>query len=249
MTSYPSRSSSRKRGSMPIAIFDIDGTIFRSSLVIELLRELVKSQIFPESALGAIKKSERLWLNRQGGYDPYIWEVVKNYRKHIVGKRRRDIVAAGKRVIRAQKLRTYRFTRELLRKLRGKYFMIAISGSPLEVVREYNKFLKFDKIYGTELGVDEKERYTGTVLHEPPRYKKENLTRYAKSHVLSFAGSIGVGDTESDVGIFELVEKPIAFNPNAALAKIAKKRNWTTVIERKDLIVEFKPNKVKFLKI
>jgi phosphoserine phosphatase len=32
------------------------------------------------------------------------------------------------------------------------------------------------------------------------------------------------------------VGKPIAFNPNLHLAKIAKKRNWSIVVERKDAI-------------
>ena len=73
--------------------------------------------------------------------------------------------------------------------------------------------------------------------------------RYVKNHGLSLRGSIGVGDTESDIGFLELVSKPIVFNPNVKLAEAAKKKNWTIVIERKDLIVEFRPKHVKFLKV
>ena len=233
----------------PVAIWDIDGTIFRSSLTIELFERLVAAKIFPASIVRRVQKSEAKWMNRQGGYDDYILDVVSAYQKAIVGKKKNDIVAASRRVISEQKLRTYRYTKWLLDSIRGKYFTIGISGSPLEVVSEYNKFLKFDKLYGWEFGLDEKGRYTSAVLHAPSLYKKELIVRYLASHKLSLKGSIGVGDTESDVGFLNLVDRPIAFNPNYNLAKIAKAKNWTIVVERKDLITEFKPKEVKFLKI
>ena len=231
----------------PIAIFDIDGTIFRSSLVIELYSVLVKMGIFSQKSLRAIEKKKDQWLNREGGYDKYMWEVVDWYGKEIKGVKKQDLIKASRKLLQDQKFRQYRYSRNLIKKARKKYHTIGISGSPLEVVGEYNKVLKFDKMYGTEWGMDEKGRYTGVILHSPPRYKKELITRYVASHNLSFKGSIGVGDTEDDIGFLELVDKPIAFNPNMKLAKHARKKGWTVVIERKDLIVEFKPKSVRYL--
>ena len=233
----------------PIAIFDIDGTIFRSSLVIQLFTKLVKRKIFSPSVLSRVRKFEVKWLNRQGHYDDYINELVQVYHRSIVGKKRSEIIRASREVVREQKYRTYRYTRKLLSDLRRKYFTICISGSPLEVVREYNRFLKFDKIYGSELGIDERGRYTGVVLHLPSHYKKEVIVRYLNAHRLSLRGSIGVGDTESDIGFLELMDNPIAFNPNTTLAAHAKKKGWKIVIERKDLVVEIDPRKAKFLKV
>jgi phosphoserine phosphatase len=46
------------------------------------------------------------------------------------------------------------------------------------------------------------------------------------------------GDTESDIPMLELVEIPIAFNPNKKLFEHAKARGWRTVVERKDVIYE-----------
>src|SRR3989338_11240316 len=225
----------------PVAIWDIDGTIFRSSLTIELFRELVKQKIFKPSLLHRVSQSEQKWLNRQGHYEDYIAGVVGAYQKAIVGKKKSEIAKASRKIIREHKFRTYRYTKSLLDSIRGKYFTIGISGSPLEAVSEYNKFLKFDKLYGWEFGLDEKGSYTSAVLHAPSLYKKELIVRYLASHKLSLKGSIGVGDTESDVGFLNLVDRPIAFNPNYNLAKIAKAKNWTIVVERKDLITEFKP--------
>lgn len=232
-----------------MAIWDIDGTIFRSSLTIELFERLVADRVFPPGLMTRVLRSEQKWLNRQGEYNDYIWDVVLAYQKGLVGRNRSEIVRASRAVISEQKYRTYRYTRHLLKQISKKYLTIAISGSPIEVVNEYNKFLKFDKIYGSEFGIDEKGRYTGKVLHEPPQYKKELIVRYMEKYGLNFKGSIGVGDTESDIGFLELVDRPLAFNPNTKLAAYAKKRNWDIVVERKDLIVQFKPKAVKFLKI
>ncbi|OGE79315.1 MAG: hypothetical protein A2751_04975 [Candidatus Doudnabacteria bacterium RIFCSPHIGHO2_01_FULL_46_14] len=232
-----------------LAIFDIDGTIFRSSLTIELFKYLVARKVFRESFMRRITRSEAKWLNRQGNYEDYITHVVNAYQRAIVGKKKSEIIKASRRVIAEHKYKIYRYTNGLLKNIRGKYFTIGISGSPLEVITEYNKFLKLDKLYGWEFGTDERGRYTGKILHAPSQYKKELIVRYLESHKLSLKGSIGIGDTESDIGFLQLVEKPVAFNPNRSLATIALKNNWNVVVERKDLIVEFKPESVKFLKI
>lgn len=231
----------------PVAIFDIDGTIFRSSLGIELFKKLIEDGIFDRRFMKKIRKSEEEWRARTGHYDNYMWDVVNAYKQAIVGKSKAEIVRAAEGVIRQQRHYMYRYTRDLLNRIRKKYFMIAISGSPYEAVSEYNKFLKFDKIYGSEFGINEKGIYTGVVLHEPPQYKKELIVRHILNHNLSFRGSIGVGDTESDIGFLELVDTPIAFNPNLRLAKFAHKKKWKIVIERKDLIVELAGKKVKLV--
>ncbi len=231
----------------PIAIFDIDGTIFRSSLTIELFKHLVREKIFDSKYIRRVMQSEKKLLNRQGHYDDFVHDVVEAYKAAIVGQKKDKIVAASRKVISEQKFRTYRYTKKLLEEIQKRYSTIAISGSPLEVVVEYNKFLKFDKLYGWEFGIDEQGRYTDVVLHAPPRYKKELIVRYVQNHNLSFKNSIGVGDTESDVGFLELVDKPIVFNPNTKLFNIARRKKWKVVIERKDIVLEMNPKNVKVL--
>lgn len=47
-----------------LAVFDIDGTLFRSSLLIELTNLLVKKKIFSTSAYKEIEGDYINWLNR-----------------------------------------------------------------------------------------------------------------------------------------------------------------------------------------
>ena len=64
------------------------------------------------------------------------------------------------------------------------------------------------------------------------------LTRALRKEDITLEGSIGVGDTESDIPMLEMVETPIAFNPNQKLLTHAKRRGWKIVVERKDVIYE-----------
>ncbi|MEK7208426.1 MAG: hypothetical protein AAB699_02660 [Patescibacteria group bacterium] len=70
--------------------------------------------------------------------------------------------------------------------------------------------------------------------------KAATLRRAVLKEGLTLAGSIGVGDTESDIPFLELVEQPICFNPNAKLYAHAKRRKWEVVVERKDMVYQIR---------
>src|SRR3989339_2268388 len=138
-----------------LAVFDVDGTIFRSSLTRRLFVHLVEEGIFSKRALEEVRREFEAWLNRTGTHDAYITKLVKVFMKYIKGKKQEDIRRVSRIVVVEEKARVYRFTRELVRDLRKKnYFLLAITGSPYETVRMYNRFLKFDKTYGWVLEID-----------------------------------------------------------------------------------------------
>src|SRR3989344_1996099 len=51
-----------------VAIFDIDGTIFRSSLLIELVEVLIEEKIFPVSVRADYAREKVRWLDRNRTY-------------------------------------------------------------------------------------------------------------------------------------------------------------------------------------
>jgi phosphoserine phosphatase len=55
-----------------------------------------------------------------------------------------------------------------------------------------------------------------------------------------------IGDTASDIGMLELAENPIAFNPSRELFEAAKERGWQVVVERKDVVYHLKPDKDRY---
>ena len=220
-----------------LAIFDIDGTIFRSSLVIELSHALVEAGIFPILARKEIEKEYLAWLNRKGSYEAYINKVVKIYVKHIVGKSFAGVDKVAKQVINFQKDRVYRYTRDLIVKLKHRqYFLVAISGSPSYIVKKYAKAVGFNLFFGTELEVGA-GKFTGKITSLDSAYNKAKIVKdLARKYGANLKSSLAVGDTENDIPMLKLVGRPIAFNPNLGLAKIAKRSGWQVVVERKDVI-------------
>ena len=224
----------------PIAIFDIDGTIFRSSLTIELLELMNQEKMISSAAMKKIFQSQKQWQDRKSpdSYERYTDLVWQTYQKSLTGKSRARIVALAKKVLATQKARTYVYTRDLYQKLSRTHTLIAISGSPVEIVQEYNKFLKFDYVFGTVFTIDEKGRYTGTVLAEPNKNKKQFISDFLMQYGYSLKNSYGVGDTESDAKFLSIVEHPIAFNPTKKFYSIARRKDWRVVVERKNVVYQ-----------
>ncbi|MFA5124773.1 MAG: HAD-IB family hydrolase [Patescibacteria group bacterium] len=221
-----------------VAVFDIDGTIFRSSLLIEVTEALISEGLFPASAKKVYAKSFTAWLNRQDSYDKYIYDVIKAFEKNIKQVRRSDYMRVGRKVIAFHQNRVYRFTRDLVKDLQKRgYFLLAISHSPRELVELFAQGLGFDKVYGRVLLSDGHGKFTGRVEHEELISDKAKiLKRAVAKEGLALRGSVGVGDSEGDITLLRSVDRPIAFNPNSKLYQEARRRGWEIVVERKDVV-------------
>ncbi len=227
-----------------VAIFDIDGTIFRNSLFVELHWQMVKEGIIPRATIAKLDKKYWQWVTREGTYEEYLAEVIASFNRFIKNVPLATMERLAKHVVRHQSSIVYRYTRDLIEKLRATHTLIAISGSQHIVVKEFARAWGFDYFIGTDHEVRGK-KFTGKVTWVASSNKREAFERLQQAHGFTFGkGSIGVGDTESDIPIFELVEQPICFNPTAGLYKIASKRGWTIVVERKDAIVKIKKGRV-----
>lgn len=222
-----------------LAVFDIDGTIFRKNLAFELIDELVWMKVFDEKARSILTHSYTNWLEHKGVYEDYRKDLVRVYGENIKGCCQMDVGKACREVMPFHKDRTYIFAESLIKKFRSEnYKIIAISGSPMEIVEEYNKYLKFDDVFGTIYEMNSKNIYTGNCIFEPTKDKGQVVRQYVAEKNLTLEGSYGIGDTESDIKMLEAVENPIAFNPNYNLKQIAQEKNWRIVVEKKDVIYE-----------
>lgn len=221
-----------------VAIFDIDGTIFRSSLLIELVNMLIERGVFPEKARAEYEKEHREWLDRKGDYQNYIEAVVGVFLKHLKGVYYGDFMDAADSVIEEHKYHTYRYTRDLIAELKSeRYYLLAISHSPKSILEKFCKHLGFDKVYGKLYETGATGCFTGAILEEHLIANKANVVRRAvEKEGLTLKGSVGVGDTESDIPFLEMTDRAICFNPNSKLYRYAKLNGWEVVVERKDVI-------------
>ncbi len=224
----------------PVAVFDIDGTIFRSSLFLELLDRLIENGVFPKETRHTFDSARIRWLDRKGDYQTYIEKAVEAFCKELKGVKYEDVANAAGEVIEERKDRVYQYTRDLIKSLRKKgYFLLAISHSPKFIADGFGYEAGFDKVYGYFYETGATGRFTGEVEDEDLiRNKAAILQRAVRKENLTFDGSIGVGDTESDISMLELVDTAIAFKPNQKVYAHAKRRKWKIVVERKDVIHE-----------
>lgn len=221
-----------------IAFFDIDGTIFRSSLLIELINSLIEKGIFPKKAGSEIVGKHIAWLDRVGRYDEYLYQVVLVHLKYIKGCRWDDVLRVVDVIIKEHGDRVYRYTRDLIKKLKKEgYYMVTISGSPAYMVAEFAKHMGFDASFGQILEV-KNGTFTGEIVNKNFRDKESIIKEFiAQSGInADLPNSIAVGDTDNDVPMLSMVGHPIAFNPNRELALHAKKKGWEIIVERKDSI-------------
>ncbi|MGH9045515.1 MAG: HAD-IB family hydrolase [Acidimicrobiales bacterium] len=85
----------------------------------------------------------------------------------------------------------------------------------------------FDDVVCARLG-EEDGRFTGQLTELPPTGEARALLlrSYAQAHGLSLAESVAYADSSSDLAMLEAVGHPVAVNPDARLAAIARRRGW-----------------------
>lgn len=223
-----------------VAFLDIDGTVFRSSLLVELVEALIAAELFPESARAGYEKQHQAWHNREGTYESYLNALVKVFMQNIKGVHYGDFADTGRAVVEANQKRVYRYTRDLIGKLKKQnYFVVAISQSPKTILDDFCSEYGFDKVYGRMYEIGPTDKFTGVVTDEEVIANKANvIKRVLENEDFTIDNSVAVGDTESDTSMLDMVAMPICFNPNNALFQHAKRMGWKVVVERKDVIYE-----------
>jgi HAD superfamily hydrolase (TIGR01490 family) len=225
-----------------VAFFDIDGTIFRKNLHFELINELVWLKVFPQKVRKILVELYSNWIEHEGVYDDYRKQLVILYAEYIAGCSPSDVKKASQILMPFHEKRTYIFAEQLMKKFREEgYYIVAISGSPSEIVDEYNRrYLRFDEALGSVYSLDSKGLYTGEADFEPTKNKGFAARQIIAERHLTLEDSYALGDTESDASLLQIVEHPIAFNPNQNLKVIAEAKGWRVVVEKKDVIYEIK---------
>lgn len=226
-----------------LAVFDIDGTIFRSSLTVELVNGFIAAGIFPQKAKEEMEADYLAWMDRKAHYDTFTKKLIEILFKYLPGQKMESVDSVVEDILIWQKDRVYRYTRDLISHLKKKgYYLIAISGSPTYIVQKFAIGMGFEVAYGMFYEV-ENGVFTGAVTSmDPVEHKERILERIVEKYHLvpDYASSFAVGDTHSDIPLLEMVGHPIAFNPNRELAEYAQKKNWKIVVERKDVIYDVK---------
>lgn len=225
------------------AAFDIDGTLFRSGLYREVSYELSKMGKVPEDISNELTMKHREWRHRIHGnaFEEFERTLVSAFDDLSTKIRVEDYDEAVQHVLKKKAENVYVYTRELIKQLKDEgYFLIAISGSQIDLVEPFAQKYGFDTWIGQEWERGD-EFFTGKMVKSHTN-KDLILKKLMDTHGLTLDGSVAVGDSNGDVGMLSLVDRPIAFNPTTELYERAVEQRWTIVLERKNMMYELVPN-------
>ena len=233
------------------AFFDIDGTLYRDSLLVEHFRKLIKYELIDRSEWsGHLQTTYNNWDKRQGNYDDYMNEISEKYVSTITGLKKNDIEFACNQVIKLKADRVYKYTRSRIKwhKEQG-HKVIFISGSPNFLVSKMaEKYMVDDDIgsnYLTKNGI-----FTGEII---PMWdsasKNMAINNFVEKYKIDMDKSYAYGDTNGDYSMLMRVGNPIAINPSRELlnkinSNIELKNKAKIIVERKDVIYQLDPGVV-----
>lgn len=229
------------------AFFDIDGTIFRDSLMIAHFRKMREFRVMDDFAWRQnINFSEERWHKRRVNYDDFLDDISNAYREGLQGVSYGDIMFTARHTIRNRADEVYRFTKDRIQRHRELgHLVIFISGSPDFLVKQMAKIWKADIAIGSKY-IFQNGVFTGEIVPMWDSVSKLNtIDQLVSEYQIDLENSYAYGDTNGDFTMLKSVGKPFAINPAKELLENirkdeALKKKATIVVERKDVIYKLK---------
>ena len=232
------------------AFFDIDGTIFRNSLMIEHFQKLITFEVIdPEVWYTKVKKVYLEWERRYGDFEEYLEILARVYLEELKGIDKSYIEYIASHVIRQNGDMVYKYSRNQIQWHKEQVHKIFfISGSPDFLVTKMAERYDVTAYRGSEYMVDEDNRFTGELV---PMWGSESkqkvINELIQEYDVDLSGSYAYGDTTGDFSMLKMVGNPVSINPNKELLlEIRKdddlKKRATIIVERKNVIYKVNPD-------
>ena len=226
--------------------FDLDGTWYRKQLFEGLIDVCIEAGIMENIVMMKVAELRSHAKQRKIPYDEYIWTLVRAYQDNfrLRGVRVSDMRWCAEEMIRRKGNEVHVFTRELSAAAKDVGMRrVILSGSPLQVVEAFALANDIKIFLGTEHPYDKKGYFTGGEPMQHFLHKDQALKRIAREHKIDLSRSFAIGDSRSDGDMLNVVRYPICFNPEQKLWPMARKNRWPVVIEEKNFITVYRPDK------
>lgn len=230
-----------------VAFFDIDGTIFRNSLMIEHFKKLIAFEIInPELWYTKVKKAYEDWEKRYADFEEYLEILAGVYLEELKGVKREHIEFVADNVIEANWDMVYKYSREQIEWHRKKgHEVFFISGSPDFLVSKMAEKYGATEYRGTKYLVDSNNCYTGEIIKMWDSISKQRvLDEIIDKYNVDLVKSYAYGDTPGDLSMLRRMGNPVAINPNRELILKIKEdeslsKKTAIIVERKNVVYKF----------
>lgn len=233
-----------------VAFFDIDGTIFRNSLMIQHFKKLIKYEVIdPAIWYTRVKKVYHDWESRYGDFEEYLEILAEVYIDQLKGVNKSYIEFIANQVIHVNGNMVYKYSRDRIewhKKQGHKVFFI--SGSPDFLVSRMAEKYDATEYMGTVYKVDEKNEFTGEIIKMWDSESKQRiLNELILKYDVDLDNSYAYGDTTGDLSMLKMVGNPVAINPNKPLFLTIRgnrelSEKISIIVERKDVIYKINSN-------
>lgn len=226
------------------AFFDIDGTIFRNSLMIEHFQKLMNFEVIdPAVWYTKVKDAYLEYERRFGDFDKYLEILAGVYLDELKGIDKAYVEFIAAHVIKVNGDMVYKYSRDQIefhKKQGHKIFFV--SGSPDFLVSKMAEKYEVTEYRGSLYKVDEENKFTGEIVKMWDSVSKQKvLDELIEKYDVDLENSYAYGDTTGDLSMLKLMGNPIAINPNLPLLEAIKadkhlSEKTTIIVERKNVI-------------
>ena len=232
------------------AIFDVDGTLYRDSLMVEHFKKLIKYEVLdPMIWHESAKEKFENWAKRHGDYEDYLLEIAEIHLSNLKGLDKDYVNFITEQVVRLKGDRVYRFTRDRIKWHQSEgHLVIFISGSPSFLLEKMAVKYHVNCYRGTEYLIDENNKFTGELI---PMWDSESkivaLNEFVRKYNIDLNKSYAYGDTTGDLDMLKIVGHPVLINPIKKLVdEVQASQEFMDkaefIVERKDVIYKIPSN-------
>lgn len=220
-----------------VAVLDVDGTLYSGALGVELLRALV------ERAACDVERAREVFdlvaRYRRGEIDHATLsaEAYLAYGRALAGASAETVEEVARSTWQKERSGLFPFVGALIAMLKQKGFtVVLISGSPNEMIREIAADVGAPHFCGALFTV-EGGVYTGeTSLRSGALGAKSDILKsLLDDDDVDLAASFAMGDSLADAALFQMIGKPMTFEPTPELLDAARENGWP-IASRHDVL-------------
>jgi len=211
-----------------VAFFDVDQTLVSDFSGTSFLEFAAQEGLFDQEQLSTLLEARGNYEEGRLDYKQASEAWGKTIAKGLKGKRQADIQQLTAQFWEVIEPKFAPWAKDLVSLFNEKGFLtVAISGSNEELLNLYQEKLGFDRVFATQLEVNN-GIYTGKLLKNLvlDEAKREVVLGISREHVLDLESSYGFGDSEHDRAFLDKVGNPVAINPGKQLRQYAAEHGW-----------------------
>lgn len=215
----------------PDATFDLDGTVFKFTVLEEYAHWLSQQGIFAPIP-AEIPQAKQTWKdnNNEENYKAHLNLLVQFFIEQVTGKSVSTLHETANIVASQQAHRQWNITRAIMRHVQESHNVIAVSLMPEWLMEPFVRNLGFAALIGSTY-VSEEGRYTDEA------HTIDKAQAYSELSPGKATLDIHMGDTMGDRSLFDIASRPILFNPSWTLTSNAGHNRTIFKVEKDNLAV------------